>query len=176
MIKDTPFGYGTLSKILHWSIALLIIGNLAAGMLLEDMTPEMRGTVMPLHKSFGALILILMLARLGWRISQGFPTIPASIPDLEQRMARIVHMIFYPVLILMPFVGWMMSSAADRTTSFFGLFDLPRIIMPDPALREFFGAAHSALGWVILLLVLGHAGAAIYHHYWRRTKFIRRMT
>ena len=29
MIKDTPYGYGLVSKTLHWLIALLILSNLA---------------------------------------------------------------------------------------------------------------------------------------------------
>lgn len=175
MNNDTPYGYGRISKILHWLVALFVIGNLIGGMMMDNLAPELRGMIMPVHKSIGAAILILMLFRSGWRLQQGFPKLPTGIPQRERELARLGHLAFYPLLIFMPLSGWLMSSAADRTTSFFGLFDLPRLIGPDSGLREFFGTAHSVLAWSLVALVAVHIAAALYHHYIQGHKLIRRM-
>ncbi|HCM84003.1 MAG TPA: cytochrome b [Alphaproteobacteria bacterium] len=175
MHNDTPYSYGNVSKILHWLVALFVIGNLIGGLVMEDLPPELRGMIMPVHKSVGIAVLVLMFVRSGWRAFQGFPKLPHAIPARERQLARLGHLAFYPLLILMPLSGWMLSSAADRTTSFFGLFDLPRMIAPDLALREFFGAAHSVLAWGLVALVTVHIAAALYHHYIQGHKLIRRM-
>lgn len=175
MNNDTPYGYGNISKILHWLVALFVIGNLIGGMLLEDLPPEIRGMVMPVHKAIGISVLILMIARTFWRVQQGFPKLPEAIPARERKLARLGHLAFYPLLILMPISGWMLSSAAGYPVSFFGLFTLPLVIEKNPALRELFGAAHSAIGWALVVLVAVHIAAAFYHHYFQGHKLIRRM-
>ncbi len=175
MNNDTPYGYGRISKILHWMVALFVIGNLIGGLMMDSLTPELRGMIMPVHKSIGVAVLILMFVRSAWRLQQGFPKLPGGIPQRERNLARLGHLAFYPLLILMPFSGWMLSSAADRPTAFFGLFELPRLIAPDQQLRELFGTAHFLIGWALVGLVVVHIAAALYHHYVQGHKLIRRM-
>jgi cytochrome b561 len=174
-MNDTPYGYGLISKIFHWLLALLVIGNLAVGFFLEDIPGDLRGMVMGNHKSFGILAGLLMLVRMVWRLQQGFPKLPDAIPARERQLARLGHMAFYPLIILMPIFGWLMSSAAGYPTGFFGLFNLPDLIAPDKGLREIFGALHTACGYGILALLVVHVGAALYHHYYQGHKLLRRM-
>lgn len=173
--NDTPYTYGLISKILHWTIALIVIGNLAVGWLLEDMQMPGKLPIVLLHKSFGTLVLILMIVRFTWRQTQGFPKLPDGLPAWQKHLAHLVHVVFYPVLILMPVVGWLMSSAAGYPVMFFGLFNLPMIWEKDKAWAELFGNVHALLGYAIAALVVMHVGAALWHHFVERTKFIKRM-
>lgn len=174
-MNDTPYGYGIVSKILHWLIAAVVIGNLIAGLLLDDMAMPGKMTVILWHKSVGVLVLALMLVRLGWRSNQGFPKFPDALPRWQQQLARFVHLAFYPVLILMPVVDWLLSSAAGYPVMFFGLFSLPAIWEKDKAWAEIFSGTHSALGYVIIAMLVAHIGAALYHHFIEKQKIIKRM-
>jgi cytochrome b561 len=133
-MKDTPYGYGTLSKLFHWVLALLIIGMMLGGLTMDFWPPEYKGQVMFWHKSVGLLAGMLMVLRLLWRAFQGFPKLPDGIQGAQRIAARAVHFAFYPLVILMPVAGWVMSSAAGRPTSFFGLFPMPDLVAPDPCL------------------------------------------
>ena len=174
-MRDTPFGYGSVSKMLHWLVAALVLGALAVGLLLEDLPNDIRGGVMGIHKSVGVIVLVLMVLRLAWRLWSRFPKLPAGLPPWQARLARLAHVAFYPLLILMPLSGWAMSSAAGYPTSVFGLVTLPMLGEKNDALRELFSAAHSAIAWMIIILLAAHIGAAIYHHYFQGQKTIRRM-
>ena len=64
--------------VLHWLLALPIIGMPWLGFSLEDIprdTPA-RGYYGNLHKSFGVLVLL----RLGWRATHKPPPLPAGTP------------------------------------------------------------------------------------------------
>ena len=63
--------YNAVARFLHWTIAVIIIGNIIGGFFhdaLEDVV-----NVMPLHKSLGLTVLVLSLVRLGWRMAHRTP-------------------------------------------------------------------------------------------------------
>ena len=62
MTPDTPSHYGTISRALHWSMAIAI-----ACMYLLALAWRVSGhteTLIPVHKALGTLLLILVLARI----------------------------------------------------------------------------------------------------------------
>ena len=111
--------YSRVARWLHWLMALLIIGNLAGG-LLHDIAPR---TIMPIHKATGMLILTLTLLRFGWRLLNRPPPYPDSMANWERWASTLAHNALYALMILVPVTGWMMSSTGDWPLSFFGLFD-----------------------------------------------------
>ncbi|HAJ04102.1 MAG TPA: cytochrome b, partial [Brevundimonas sp.] len=110
--------YSQVSLILHWLIAVLVIGQIAL-IMLNDATEG--GPWMGLHKSVGLSILVLTLVRLGWRIANPAIPLPAEMPRWQRLLARATHVLFYVVLIGMPLGGWAASSAAGRDIAWFGL-------------------------------------------------------
>lgn len=160
---------------LHWVIALLVIGNLAGGLLHENLLDGQRW-VMPLHKATGILILTLSLVRLGWRIAFRPPAPPSDRPQWERMLTTAVHWLFYFMIIAIPLSGWAMSSSAKtpRPISFYGLFEVPFL----PVGREINGFAHEAhelLGFALLALIVLHVGAALRHHLVLRDATLARM-
>lgn len=175
MIKDSPYFYGLTSKLFHWILAALIITNLTIGLVMDGIAMPTKLTVIFWHKSIGATVLIFMVLRLAWRTTQGFPKMPEAIPAWQQQLARLGHLAFYPLLILLPLSGWLLSSAAGYPVSVFGLFTLPDLVSKNKDLRKIFETTHDVLGYMILVLVIGHVLAALYHHFVQKTKLIRRM-
>ena len=177
--------YSRAAIILHWLIALLIIGNLIGGLLmdyfLDSADPAMKKLgfqIIQLHKSFGLTVLVLSLARLGMRLSAGFPPLPGHMTGLERVLARITHYGFYALMLLIPLSGWVMVSASTLgfPTSYFGLFDWPHL--PIPTSKETSGSAsevHEILGYMAIGLISLHVAGALKHQFFDRDDVLSRM-
>ncbi len=99
MLKNTPKQYGSITKIFHWTIALLIIGMLCLGFF-------MSGPIVNVHKLVGLLILVLVAARLIWKLFNPQPTLPETVSHLEKIAARSVQGLLYLCMFGMPLSGW----------------------------------------------------------------------
>ncbi|MHA6719077.1 cytochrome b [Sphingomonas sp. RS6] len=166
--------YSTGAIAFHWVIALLVLINLAIGILHESLP---RGwQVMPLHKSIGITVLALTFARILWRLTHRPPPLPAASPAWEKASATIMHLALYAATLILPLTGWLMGSNPERLRplSWFGLFRVP----PLPSTPGLSGGAHEAhelLGWAMLLLVAIHVAAALRHHLLLRDAVMLRM-
>jgi cytochrome b561 len=55
------------------------------------------------------------------------------------------------------------------------LFDLPPIVNKNEALATQLFTIHRWVGWLVIMLVLMHVSAALYHYLIRRDKVLQRM-
>jgi cytochrome b561 len=159
----------------HWSIALLVLANLALGLLHESLFDGI-GWVMPIHKSIGLTVLALTLGRIAWRLTHRPPPHPSTMPAWERAAAGTTHFLFYVLMLALPLSGWAMvsGSAKRRPLEFFGLFDVPYLPV-GPSVGSAAGNAHGLLGWIMLALVLLHVAAALRHHFVLRDGVLGRM-
>jgi cytochrome b561 len=179
MIKQTCYNtqqsYGCLTKMLHWGMAFLIIGMLAMGLFLDDIPKDSKPFIMMLHKSFGVMILFLAVFRLIWRAQNIQPPLPDTISSLQKALSKGTHHLLYLLMIAMPLSGWLMSSGFGKSISFFGLFDLPLLIIPNRELGVFFKESHELIAWVLIGLIALHGGAALFHHFILKDGILKRM-
>jgi cytochrome b561 len=173
--------YHNIAILLHWVMALLIIGLIALGYFLDDIPKEYRGTAYMLHKSFGITVLALTLVRLGWRLGHKPPAYALSMRPYEKMAAKGTHWLFYALMIIMPLSGWLMTSAGGKyPIHFFNLFTVPFLPMPDGVdtkmLGGIFHETHeiSAL-WVGIALITLHILAALKHQFIDKTPMLSRM-
>ena len=166
--------YAATSKLLHWLVAacVLITAPVAIAMtrLGEGAT---RDTLYNFHKSLGVLILVLMVLRLINRLAAGAPAPDPTIERWQKIVSSIMHTSLYVLLFAMPVVGYIANSAYGTATPFFGLFELPPIIGKKFSTQLF--TLHRWVGWFVILLVLTHVSAALYHHFVRRDAVLKRM-
>jgi len=175
-LRNTEVRYGTVAQVLHWTIVLLVIGQFALGLTAHPMPVSlMRLKLLTWHKSLGVTVFALTLLRLGWRLYSPPPLLPAHMPRLQQRLVQYSHGLLYLLLLTMPFVGWIASSASNLTVKWFFLVTLPNLVQPDPALADFAKGLHIAMSWVLLALVIGHVAAALWHEWGTRDNVLRRM-
>jgi cytochrome b561 len=174
MTPDSADRYNSVARALHWAIALLVIGNIAGGLLhdaLEDVI-----NLMPLHKASGMTVLALSLVRIAWRFTWRAPSHPAGMSGLEVAAAKAVHLVFYGLMLAMPLTGWIMSSAGKYPLTWFGLFDIPKLpVTRESALYDLGHEGHEILGWLFLALAVLHIGAALRHHLLLKDNVLRRM-
>lgn len=166
--------YSTVAIGFHWTIAILVVVNLAIGLLHESLLSGLANAI-DLHKSIGLSVLALTAGRVAWRLGHRPPPLPADLPAAEKGAAHLAHFALYALMIVMPLTGWMMTSGAKRyPLTWFGLFDVPYLpIAPDAA--GFGHEAHEILGWSMLALVAVHILAALRHHLILRDGVLTRM-
>lgn len=162
----------------HWVIAALIIANLAGALISDDWEGPARALIMGLHKATGMTILMLSLARIGWRIGHKPPPLPPAIRPWERAAANTAYILFYALMIVLPLTGWLMvsASATRRPFNWYGLFDLPFLpVQGNKAFGGFSHEAHELLGYATIALLSLHILAALKHHFFDGTRLIARM-
>lgn len=160
---------------LHWVIALSVLANIGLAMLTEDMPRETHRAAMGIHKALGIAVLGLSIVLILWRLGHKPPPSPAGTPAWQKPVSKVVHFLFYALLILLPLSGWVWMSAADRPIDFVGLFTVPSIVAPDKGLADVMHDRHEVLGLAMLGLAALHILAALKHQFFDRTGLIGRM-
>lgn len=169
-------GYPSTSKWLHWLVAACVLTMIPIGIVMGRVGQgPTQDTLYLLHKSFGILILALMLLRLINRIVVGAPAPEPSLARWQRAVSSATHGLLYVLLLLMPIVGWLANSAYGAATPFFGLFELPNLLPKDRALADKLFAVHRITGFVVAGLVLMHIGAALQHFLFYRDRVLQRM-
>jgi cytochrome b561 len=168
--------YTPLAKSLHWLMALMIFGLLALGFYMSDLplSPE-KLQLYAWHKWAGVTVFMLVWLRLAWRITHRPPALPGSMSPLMQLGAHAGHLMLYVLMVAIPLSGWLMSSAKGFQTVWFGVLPIPDLIGKDKALGKSLTELHAALNMGLLLLVVGHALAAAFHHFVHKDDTLRRM-
>ena len=189
--KNSQFAYGSIAKWLHWSIAILFLCSYATvkyrhWFTVKD-TPE-NWTALQLHLSVGITIAALVLLRIIWRLMN-------SVPDEEpgskvaHLAAKLGHYALYAMMIIMPLTGYIGTGV---NTEYFFLFDIAKFESTqvfaslvtnglNMSFEEFekpIDYIHKELGGelIVLLLLAGHILAAMYHHFIRKDRTLRKMT
>jgi cytochrome b561 len=173
-LKNTINRYGLVAILLHWVMAILIIGLLILGLYMVRLPIGLEKLkLFGWHKEYGFLVLILVTIRILWRLINTTPKL--LLPAWEKRAARGVHWLFYGFMFALPLTGWLISSAAGLPVSFFGLFTLPNLIGANEGLVELFEEAHEWLAYGLIAIILLHTAAALKHHFIAKDDILRRM-
>ncbi|SCA56038.1 Cytochrome b561 transmembrane protein [Candidatus Terasakiella magnetica] len=174
-LTDNKQTYGSVSKFLHWGmfamiIALFILANSMNGL---PIGPE-KFKVMGMHKSIGLTLFFLLLGRIFWRLSNATPK-DDNAPAWEYFAAHGLHLALYGVLLIMPISGMLMTFAGGHPLSWFGVFDMPNLIGKDQQLADTAKFIHGASAYLLILMVAGHVGAALFHKFVRKDGIMQRM-
>ncbi|WEK59183.1 MAG: cytochrome b [Candidatus Brevundimonas phytovorans] len=168
--------YSTVSLILHWVIALAVVAQILLIMAHDATEGALSREFTQTHKAVGVTILVLTLARLGWRLANPLIALPPETPRWERILSRGTQIAFYAVLLIMPLTGWLASSAAGRDISWFGLFQWP--LLPIGGGREAAGQfmdTHEMVAKLLYLLIVLHVGGALKHQFINRDNVLHRM-
>jgi cytochrome b561 len=158
MSSPVPARYTSTAIALHWLIALLLLGQFAFGLTLEDIprgTPA-RGYYVNLHKSTGLLIGLLIVLRIGWRLTHKAPPLPDSTPGWQRRAARFSHFALYLCMLLLPLSGYLASNFSKHGIKFFNAVRWAPWGPDDNALYAFFNQTHHLAAALLALFVAVH--------------------
>lgn len=175
MSRDTRERYGLVSRLFHWGIALLVGWQLLKIFdRIADGEHWVGQTLVPYHISIGVLILLLVVFRIAWAFSQRNNRPEAPQPPMTAFLARAGHILLYAALVLMPLTG-----IAIMVGNGYGLtvFGIELVAGGDGIawLADIGGVLHSPVAWLLLVMVIGHAGMALVHHFIKKDGVLRRM-
>ena len=178
-MKDEPVTseYGALAKSFHWLIFILLAVQFAVGWSMPHIGPRtVPETYINLHFSIGSLILILVVARLLWRITHHVPLLMDDERPWQKNLAHATHVLLYLLLIVIPVLGWMSANGRGYTVSLFGLLDMPSLLPAKHPWTGPLGDIHDLLSNYVLLGLIGlHVLGALYHHFMLRDRTLLRM-
>ena len=167
--------YDKTAKSLHWIMAALIFVLLAVGAVMTELPKgDLRADLYDIHKQVGVIVLLLVVPRLAYRFAKGVPALPSTMPPLEQLIAHAGHFALYALMFLVPICGILLSQAGNHPVVLLG-FTLPNVIQPDKEWHEFFEDSHGVLAYTTLIIIIGHAGAALRHHLILKDDILKRM-
>lgn len=157
--------YSKVAMVLHWLLAIGVFTQWRIAVAAENApTDEAGSEIMANHFSLGATLLILALARLAWRFIQPNPPLAAHLSTWENWLAKIVHTLFYVLLIVMPLAGWLAMSKYGNGVDVFGIFMLPALpVASDPEGAGTIFDIHAAAGVTLLVLTAIHILAVLKH-------------
>lgn len=168
--------YSTVSLILHWGIAALILTNILLVGHAEDVSRSERAYWMMLHKSVGISILLLTLLRIGWRVANPAIPMPDGAPGWQKLAARSVHVAFYVLLIAIPVAGWASGSARGRELVLFDVLPWPNLPVPqDRDLAKDLIEFHELMVKALYVLLALHVAAALKHQFVDKDGVLARM-
>lgn len=168
--------YDRTTIVLHWLTVALVIAlfALAEGWdFLQHGTP-LRKELQSLHISLGILLTVVLVVRLGWRITRG-RRLPATATGLQELAAKAMHYALYLLLTVQVILGFLYRWAQAESFMFFGLFPIQFSTLKNSALDDIFSSYHNTVAWIIIILAGLHAAAALMHYYLLKDGVLERM-
>ena len=159
--------YGRVSRVLHWSIAILFLALIPMG-IFASIIPEgtaYRVEYYVVHKTIGVTVLALVLIRLIWNQKSKRPALDASLTFKEHKLAHGAHIALYVMMIMIPITGFIMTSFHGAPTFFFA-WELEPLWAFSKTGTIVWGMLHKYLLPYLLYIVLGaHILGALKHQF-----------
>lgn len=163
-LLNSEGAYGIIAQVLHWCVAALIFVQIPLGLYGANLPfSPARLQWLSYHKSLGITILGLLLLRLLWRWGDAPPALPGTMAPWERRTALAIHRALYVVPLLAMLAGWLYASAVGLSVNWFGLVLIPDLIAKNAELAPLLKELHHGLVGLLVLLLVGHIGAAARH-------------
>ena len=170
--------YSNVAVAFHWVTVALALFQLWLGFSFADMEPGAeRMSLFTWHRTIGATILLVVIARLTYRLTNPPPPYPPQLPEWERIAGTWNHRLFYLLLIGMPIGGVIavsgLSPAPDITL--LGGIHSPKVPGISKQLGEMAKGIHEAAAWTLIALIVIHVAAALKHQFIDHNRVAGRM-
>jgi cytochrome b561 len=160
-----PTDYRISQKVVHWLMSIIIILDLFIaqkfGHPMEQWDRlESRGD----HASMGTIVAILFAIRLYYRFRYGAPPLPAGMSGWQLVAARAGHFLLYFFIGLLVLSGIATAVNAADPIALFGALDITIGQSKEDTL-ELIRPVHEFATNAVILLIVIHILAALYHHF-----------
>ncbi|MGL4396454.1 MAG: cytochrome b [Hyphomicrobium sp.] len=163
-LRDSTAGYGLVSRLLHWLMAVAIVGLFALGYWMVDLDyySPYYTSAPNMHRSVGIIVAIALVARIAWRLGNTHPSI-GNLSRFERVAARVAHAALYVMIAVVSVSGYLISSSGGAPIDVFGLFQVPSIVT-EQGLSDQAGFIHKIIAYALMALAVVHTIAAMKHH------------
>ena len=172
MTGDTKTRYGSISRLFHWGMGFFIVWQFLKFFdRIEDGEHWVGQTLVPWHISIGSLLLLLVILRVVWALKQ-----KGNRPEQDPATATLVavgHFLLYAAMVLLPLTGVCIMVGNGYGWSPFGI----QLVAKGTEIgwMASLGGLHSPIAWLLLVMVIGHIGIALLHHFVKKDGVLQRM-
>ena len=174
MSANTGARFTLLSRLLHWSMAVMVIAQLLIGVTMVA-SLSYYPLLLAIHRPLGVAILVFAVVRLVNRLTHHPPPFLATMGPLERRVATWSERLLYVLLLAQPLVGWAMLSAAPFPIVVYRPLHLAGIAPHNITLYAVLRISHSILALLLFLTFTAHMCAVLFHTLVLRDRLINRM-
>jgi cytochrome b561 len=169
--------YRPAARFLHWLTVLLVFTTIPAAliMLSPGIPRWLQDLLFTYHKNIGPVILLLVIVRIVYHIVNRPPPLPESVAPAQRAAAHATHWLLYGLIIVMAVSGYIRVVAGGFPLEIWDGLGVPRLLAVNEALAERAKAIHAFVRYPLVLLIIVHIGAALYHGFVRRDGVLSRM-
>ena len=169
-------GYSTTARLFHWTVALLVAILVPIGLAMTR-TGEgaLTNALYELHKSFGILIFVVMIARAIYRLVHGAPPPAPGLSSLELFVSKAVHVALYVLLLGMPISGYIGVSMCCSPVNLFWTWPVPISFSGSEATVKMVLGWHSTASYILIGLFILHMAGVMNHAMFKRDGVLARM-
>ena len=162
-VDRTATRYDRTTILFHWVTALLIVAQWCIAKMI-DWAPRgsPRVPMRSLHLTVGVILVVLIVARVVWRATEG-RRLPAADRGALHVVAKATHWGLYALVAATLAFGLMLWWV--RGDTWFFVFSVPKLDPANKPLAAFFDNWHPLLGTLILYLAGLHVAAALVHRF-----------
>ena len=153
---------------------MIALSALGAWMTTLDYYHSWQPRALAWHRALGMIALLLFFFKVIWRVLGHYPPLSSKLQPWQARAAAGVHLALFALLFIVPFSGYLISTAAGDAISVFGWFDVPPLFV-NKSWRMAYEAVHWWAAYALCALAAIHAGAAIKHHLINKDDTLKRM-
>lgn len=171
MQADSAERYGTITRLLHWIIAIGLAWMLFTAVLhLIDKDSVMSRMFFPWHPQVGFTLLILGVMRLIW-----FAISYQKRPKPYTKWSRLGHWALYLLVVITPAIALLRQYGSDRPFKYLGIDIMYSIGEKTAWMVDLGNLLHSKFGWLLFILIFGHTMMAFRHRKSKEAYLFRRM-
>ena len=169
--------YNFLMKAIHWFMAICLIGMIYSGWFMVSIPriDPIKWEWYSYHKAVGICLILLILLRILVRFRSKIPLNPKEFSPTINFIAKMEHLLLYTLMILVPLDGLFMSQFGGHSVNVFGI-TIPQMVEVNQEIASLFHTIHEYVPYVLLVAIIAHVGAVIYHYVFDKVNILKRMT
>ena len=169
--------YDAGARVFHWLVVLLLLVQVPAGiaMIAPGLAQPTIDFLFIVHKGLGVVVLVVVLARLLWRLLHPVPPMSETIPAAERRIAAVSHRVIYLLLVVVAVSGYVRVVGEGFPIEMLDALGVPPLIPQMPAVAAWASLVHRFSVFALLALVAVHVAEVLRHHLVLRDGTLGRM-
>ena len=158
--------FGAGARLFHWLVVLLLLVQIPAGIAMIAPGLEQRtiDVLFVLHKGLGVVLLLVVVARVLWRLTHSAPPMSEAIPERERRIATAMHGVIYAVLVVVASSGYVRVVGGGFPIEVMDALALPTFLPLMPEVAEWASLVHRFSTFLLVALVAVHVAEVLRHH------------
>lgn len=164
MTNTESKSYGTVTRLFHWVTALVLFGQIPTGIAMtSEAIPSLNDALFILHKGMGSVFLVLVFARVVWKLTHPVPALLPQTPILQRRIASLTHGFLYVLLVVLPISGYIRTIGDGYPIELLDAMNIPPLLSGIPEIARQMLVLHKFSAYLLTALIAVHIAAAVQH-------------